>query len=105
MNEPHTDYEFDWDDDKAAINLNKHRVDFSEAMTVLLDPLAMTGYDTEHSDDEDRWVTVGRSTQGALLLVIHTFASTGPNSALVRIISARPAVKRERMQYEQGTLQ
>ena len=74
-------------------------------MTVLLDPLAMTGYDTEHSDDEDRWVTVGRSTQGALLVVIHTFTGAGPNNALVRIISARPAVKRERIQYEQGTLQ
>lgn len=105
MNEPSTDYEFDWDDEKAAINLKKHQIDFNEAMTVLLDPLAMTGYDTEHSDDEDRWVTLGCSIQGTLLLVIHTFTGTSPNSALVRIISARPATKRERMQYEQGQLQ
>ena len=97
------DYEFDWDDDKAAINLRKHGVDFLEAMTVLADPLAMTFYDTGPSDDEDRWVSVGRAVNGALLLVIHTFVSTGPNSALVRIVSARPAAKRERQQYEQGT--
>jgi uncharacterized protein len=100
-----TDYEFDWDDNKAAINLGKHGVDFREAMTVMLDPLAMTFFDNEHSQDEDRWVSVGRSSEGALLLVVHTFVGTGPSTALVRIISARPATRHERQQYEQGTLQ
>lgn len=100
-----TDYEFDWDDAKADSNLSKHGVDFREAMTVLLDPLAMTFFDTEHSQDEDRWVSVGRSNVGTLLLVIHTFVSTGPSNALVRIISARAATRHERQQYEQGTLQ
>ncbi len=99
------DYEFDWDDNKAAINLSKHGVDFRQAMTVLLDPLAMTVFDMEHSQDEDRWVSVGRSSAGALLLVVHTFAGTGPRSALVRIISARAATRPERQQYEQGTLE
>jgi uncharacterized protein len=99
------DYEFDWDDAKADTNMRKHAVDFTEAMTVLSDPLAMTAYDNEHSDDEDRWVSVGQSAQGRLLVVIHTFVATGPSSALMRIISARPAVKRERQQYEQGALQ
>ncbi len=97
-----TDYEFEWDDTKAAANLAKHGVDFMEAMTVMADPLAMTSYDTDHSEDEDRWVSVGRSISGVLLLVIHTFFATGPNSALFRLISARPASKRERQQYEQG---
>ena len=100
-----TDYEFDWDDNKATINLSKHGVDFREAMTVMLDPLAMTFFDNEHSEDEDRWVSVGRSSEGALLLVIHTFVGTGPSTALVRIISALPATRHERQQYEQGTLQ
>ena len=100
-----TDYEFDWDDTKATLNQDKHRVDFREAMTVLQDPLAMTFFDTEHSQDEDRWVSVGRSSVGALLVVIHTFVSTGPSSALVRLISARAATRHERQQYEQGTLQ
>jgi uncharacterized DUF497 family protein len=97
------DYEFDWDDTKAAANLLKHGVEFSEAMTVLLDPLAMTFYDAEHSDEEERWVSVGRSVNGALLVAVHTFVASGPSSALVRIISARPATKRERQQYEQGS--
>ena len=52
-----------------------------------------------------RWISVGRSNEGALLLVVHTFTATGPNSALVRIISARAATRNERRQYEQGTLQ
>ena len=100
-----TDYEFDWDDAKADSNLTKHGVDFREAMTVLLDPLAMTFFDAEHSQDEDRWVSIGRSNVGALLVVTHTFVSTGPSHALVRIISARAATRHERQQYEQGTLQ
>ena len=100
-----TDYEFDWDDNKAAINLSKHEVDFREAMTVMLDPLAMTFFDTEHSEDEERWISVGRSRNGTLLLVVHTFTATGSSNALVRIISARAATRHERQQYEQGTLQ
>lgn len=74
-------------------------------MTVMLDPLAMTVFDTEHSQDEDRWVSVGRSSAGALLLVVHTFVGTGTSNALVRIISARAATRSERQQYEQGTFQ
>ena len=101
------DYEFDWDDAKAASNLTKHGVDFWQAMTVLVDPLAMTFFDAEHSQDEERWVSVGRASVDAhtLLVVVHTFVATGPSSALVRIISARAATRHERQQYEQGTLQ
>lgn len=95
-----TDYEFDWDDAKAAINLQKHGVEFAEAMTVLADPLALTCFDDEHSEDEDRWVTLGLSTKGRLLVVIHTFIETVSGSALVRVISARLATRNERAQYE-----
>lgn len=97
-----TDYEFDWDDNKAINNLSKHGVDFKDAMTVMLDPLAMTFFDAEHSHDEDRWVSVGRSSGGILLLVIHTYVATGPSTALVRVISARCATRQERGQYEHG---
>ncbi len=97
-----TDYEFEWDDAKAAGNLVKHGVDFMDAMTVLLDPLAMTRFDDEHSENEERWVSLGRAANQQLLLVVHTFNATGPNTALVRVISARPATRREREQYEQG---
>ena len=96
-----TDYEFEWDDAKAQSNLAKHGVDFMDAMSVFLDRLAMTRFDDEHSDDENRWVSVGRAANGQLLLVVHTFSATGPNTALVRLISARPATRRERAQYEQ----
>jgi uncharacterized protein len=96
------DYEFDWDDAKAESNLAKHGVDFTDAMSVLLDPLAMTRLDDEHSDDEERWVSVGRAASGQLLLVVHTFSSTGVNSALVRLISPRLPTRRERAQYENG---
>ena len=54
------DYEFEWDDAKAESNLATHGVDFMDAMSVLLDPLAMTRFDDEHSDDEERWISVGR---------------------------------------------
>lgn len=96
------DYEFEWDDTKAAGNLAKHGVDFMDAMSVLLDPLAMTRFDEEHTDDGERWVSLGRAANGQVLLVIHTFDATGPNTALVRLISARPATRRERGQYEAG---
>ncbi|MDP2827269.1 MAG: BrnT family toxin [Sulfuricellaceae bacterium] len=95
------DYEFEWDDAKAEINASKHGVDFMEAMTVFVDPLAMTRYDDEHSEDEDRWVSLGCSGKDRLLLIVHTFASTGSNTALVRLVSARQATRREREQYEQ----
>ena len=97
-----TDYEFEWEDAKAESNLAKHGVDFMDAMSVLLDSLAMTRFDDEHSDDEERWVSVGRAGNDQLLLMVHTFSATGPNTALVRLISARPATRREREQYEAG---
>lgn len=97
-----TDYEFEWDDAKAAGNLAKHGVDFNEAMDVFLDPLLMTRYDEDHSEDEERWVSLGRSAQGRLLLVVHTFVATSDMTALIRVISAREPTRCEREQYEQG---
>jgi uncharacterized DUF497 family protein len=97
-----TDYEFEWDDAKADSNLHKHGVAFSEAMSVLADPLARTRFDEEHSEQEERWVSLGSSAQHRLLVVVHTFTSTGANTALVRLISARLATPGERKQYEDG---
>ncbi|MBA4067074.1 MAG: hypothetical protein C0501_25865 [Isosphaera sp.] len=89
--------DFEWDDDKAATNVQKHGVTFAEAMTVFADPLALTGYDPDHSDDEDRYLTMGLSADGRLLVVSHT--DRGEN---VRIISARVASPAERRDYEDG---
>jgi len=94
--------DFAWDPAKAASNLTKHGVSFAQATTVLADPLALTVFDTRHSQDEERWFTLGQSSQGKLLAVSHTYTATGPNSARVRIISAREATRTERRQYENG---
>ena len=89
--------DFEWDPDKAARNLAKHRVAFSEAVTVFGDPLAITFFDPGHSDGEDRYLTFGYSTEGRLLVVSHT--DRGNRN---RIISARVATRRERRIYEEG---
>ena len=89
--------EFEWDPDKAARNLTKHRVAFAEAATVFGDPLAITFVDPGHSDDEDRYLTFGYSAEGRLLVVSHT--DRGNRN---RIISARVATRLERRIYEEG---
>lgn len=72
----------------------------TDTVTVPLDPLALAVFDEAHSDDEERWFTLGRSRHGTLLAVAHTYQVTGPNTARVRIISARPATRREREMYQ-----
>ena len=68
---------------------------------MLLDPLALTVFDDEHSQEEDRWFTLGTSSDDKLLAVAHTFEEQSDSApATVRIISARPATRREREQYE-----
>ena len=89
--------EFEWDADKAALNVAKHGVSFEEAATVFGDPLSLTVYDPDHSQDEDRFITMGTSTDGRLMLVSHT-----DRDNRIRIISARVATKRERKAYENG---
>lgn len=95
-------YEFDWDDTKAATNLSKHGVRFEEAMTVFNDPLAMTRFDAQHSDTEERWITIGLATGATLTLVVHTYSVIDAQHVLIRIISARHSTKREARQYHEG---
>lgn len=92
--------EFTWDPAKAESNVTKHGVAFAQAATVLLDALALTVFDAEHSEFEERWFTLGCSSEGKLLAVSHTYVAIGGNSARVRIISAREATRNERRQYE-----
>lgn len=89
-----------WDVAKARANIVKHGINFAEAATVLLDPLALTVFDGAHSETEDRWFTLGKAIEGKMLAVSHTYQPTGPVSAQVRIISAREATRSEREQYE-----
>lgn len=89
-----------WDPLKAQSNIAKHGVTFVQAAMVLLDAMALTTFDGAHSETEERWFTLGTSSDGKLLAVSHTYQHTGPIHVNVRIISAREATKRERQQYE-----
>ena len=88
--------QFEWDAQKAAQNLGKHGVSFREAATVFGDPGAMTYFDPDHSDDEDRFLTFGFSNSGRMLVVSHT-----DRADRTRIISARRATAKERKSYEE----
>ena len=89
--------DFEWDPEKAAINLDKHGVAFTEAATVLEDDLSTTFPDPDHSDGEYRFVTIGRSGAGRTLVVTHT-----ERGGTLRLITARPATRREKRFYEEG---
>ena len=87
--------EFEWDDEKAQSNLKKHSVSFDEAATIFNDPRLATISDPDHSDDEERYVSIGMSVIMRLLSVIHTFRKKRS-----RLISARKATKAEKENYE-----
>ncbi|GJL56386.1 MAG: hypothetical protein NPIRA02_35180 [Nitrospirales bacterium] len=85
---------FEWDSAKASANLRKHKVSFTEAASVFLDPLALTFDDPDHSGEENREITIGISNKERTLFVSHCL-----RSERLRIISARRATKREKIQY------
>ena len=94
-------FNFEWDPGKARENRQKHGVSFEQAAELFADPLALTLIDADHSTSaETRWVTLGGTTSGQLLVIVHTFAEEG-DVASVRIISARNATRRERDSYEE----
>ena len=87
--------EFEWDDEKAESNFKKHRVSFEEGATVFNDPIIATIPDPDHSEDEDRFVSIGMSVVRRLLTVIHTY-----RKERIRLISARKATKNEKRYYK-----
>ena len=90
---------FEWDAEKAANNLRKHGVSFIEASQVFNDPLAIRLFDEDHSDQEERWVTLGQVFNRRLVVVVHTWQEDDDNM-YVRIISARQATAHETQNYE-----
>ena len=92
-------YDFAWDPVKAKANRRKHGVDFEHATTVFRDPKAMSVFDDTHSSAEDRWITLGISAGGGLLVVHHTFEEIDENKVQIRIFSSRKATKNETDQY------
>ncbi len=87
---------FEWDTDKARRNARKHRVNFDEAQTVFTDEYSITIADVEHSHIEDRLIIIGLSNKKRLLVVSYT-----ERNGLIRLISARQAIPRERRAYEE----
>ena len=89
--------QFEWDASKAARNLQKHGVALEEAATVFGDPMFITVVDDEHSEDEERYITIGMSSQNRLLMIAHT-----DRGGRIRLISARRATRREEQFYAEA---
>ena len=90
---------FEWDEEKAKANLRKHRVSFEEAKTIFNDPFLLTFPDPEHSISEQRYLNIGLSSKGRVLVLIHT-----ERGETIRIISCRKATLSERRAYEEANL-
>jgi len=90
-------FNFEWDEEKAKANLKKHKVSFDEAATVFSDPFSITILDPDHSVGEERYIDIGTSDKGRVLIVVYT--ERGMN---IRIISCRKATLTERRRYEEG---
>ncbi len=88
---------FEWNEKKAEANLKKHKVSFDEATTVFIDSFSITIPDSEHSVDEQRYIDIGSSDKGRVLVVVYT-----ERGANIRIISCRKAIPSERKLYEEG---
>lgn len=87
---------FEWDSDKAILNLEKHGISFEEAVSVFYDERAVEFYDDEHSEWENRFLMLGLSARFRLLLVCHC---SREDESVIRIISARKATKNEARYY------
>jgi len=86
---------FEWDEAKAKANLRKHKVSFHEGKTVFNDSFLMTFPDPEHSGSEERYVNIGTSSKGRILVVIHT-----ERGGSIRLLSSRKATANERKVYK-----
>jgi len=90
---------FVWDPEKEKLNIRRHKVNFTESCHVFADPYALNMFDEDHSENEDRWITLGQIPNGKTLLVIHTYRELSDGEEVVRIISARKANKNEVKDY------
>lgn len=92
-------YNFEWDINKAKLNIKKHKISFERAAEVFLDPFAVSIFDDEHSLEEDRWITAGKNKSEVVVVLVHIFNQQDAQQCNIRIISARRATKREIKQY------
>jgi uncharacterized protein len=89
---------FEWDEIKAKANFKKHRISFEEAKTIFNDPFLFTFPDYNHSTDEERYISIGLSANGHILILTHT-----ERQDRIRIINCRKATAHERKFYEEGS--
>ena len=92
------EFAFEWDEVKVKGNLKKHTVSFEEGKTIFNDPFLFTFPDNEHSIDEERFINIGLSANGRVLVLTHTERQDN-----IRIISCRKATAHERRFYEEGS--
>jgi uncharacterized DUF497 family protein len=88
---------FEWDEEKNVANRGKHGISFEEARTIFDDPLYVDFYDPGHSREEHRFIIIGQSSQGRLLIASYT-----EHDDTIRLISARELTPTEREDYEEG---
>ncbi|MCZ7567026.1 MAG: BrnT family toxin [Ardenticatenaceae bacterium] len=95
-------YQFDWDPAKERRNVREHGVSFRQASTIFRDPNHLSIYDEEHSEEEDRWLSLGIDSTGVPRVVSHTFQQLEEDLCRIRIISARKATSAEARQYREA---
>ena len=95
-------YHFDWNPIKNQQNQRKHNFSFRQAATVFRDPSQLSIYDEDHSENEERWITIGLDSTGVLRVVVHTFEMLDEALCEIRLISARKATSEEAQIYYQG---
>lgn len=96
-------FRYDWDSIKAVANEAKHGISFQDGATIFSREPQLSIYDDSHSDDEDRWVTMGWDSKGRLLAAVHTFEPISEHVTLIRIISVRLATGSEARQFKELT--
>ncbi len=95
-------YDFEWDIRKAQSNFRKHKVSFERSATIFRDPHLLSIPDEAHSEDEERWLTMGLDESGILIVISHKIEKLNSEVSRIRIISGRKASKKEEEQYEEG---
>ncbi|OYY31952.1 MAG: hypothetical protein B7X69_04090 [Sulfurovum sp. 39-42-12] len=91
---------FEWSDEKNQLNIKKHGISFEEAKEVFLDPMHISKLDHRFDYFEERWITLGVTSEDKILVVANMFFDDDGNE-IIRIISARKANQNERVFYEQ----
>ncbi len=92
---------FIWDPAKEKINIRKHKMSFTESCYVFADQYSLSLFDEQHSEDEDRWITLGQTPNGKIFTVVHTFSKMA-EIEVIRIISSRKTTKKEARKYLEG---